>query len=153
MSRPKRGTKAGDAATKKWRATMEARLGGPDGVKKMMQKMGKKGGMASSTGGFAANPELAREAGAKGGKTSHRGEPVRWLLDKHKDEILRLVAEGESRAGIARKFGVSAKSIHNFLANNGKLPTPRISTIERELDKMTENKPKGIFSRIFGGKE
>jgi len=33
---------------------------------------GKKGGKVSSGGGFASNPELARIAGAKGGKISRR---------------------------------------------------------------------------------
>lgn len=35
--------------------------------------IGRKGGRASNTGGFAANPELARIAGAKGGRISKRG--------------------------------------------------------------------------------
>lgn len=36
------------------------------------QKIGRVGGKKSTTGGFAANPELAREAGRKGGKKSKR---------------------------------------------------------------------------------
>ncbi len=35
-------------------------------------KIGAKGGRAGHTGGFAANPQLARIAGAKGGKVSRR---------------------------------------------------------------------------------
>jgi len=35
-------------------------------------KIGKKGGMNGHTGGFAANPDLARIAGAKGGRISRR---------------------------------------------------------------------------------
>lgn len=35
-------------------------------------KIGKKGGHNGRTGGFAANPELARIAGAKGGRISRR---------------------------------------------------------------------------------
>lgn len=35
-------------------------------------KIGKKGGELGHTGGFAANPELARIAGAKGGAKSRR---------------------------------------------------------------------------------
>ena len=35
-------------------------------------KIGKKGGQLGKTGGFAANPALARIAGAKGGKISRR---------------------------------------------------------------------------------
>lgn len=37
-------------------------------------RIGAKGGRNGHTGGFAANPELAREAGAKGGKISKRGK-------------------------------------------------------------------------------
>lgn len=38
--------------------------------------IGSKGGQLGHTGGFAANPELARIAGAKGGRASRRtGEP------------------------------------------------------------------------------
>ena len=37
-------------------------------------KIGAKGGKKGRTGGFAANPELARVAGAKGGKISRRGK-------------------------------------------------------------------------------
>ena len=36
-------------------------------------RIGRKGGKNGHTGGFAANPELAREAGRKGGKKSKRG--------------------------------------------------------------------------------
>jgi hypothetical protein len=36
------------------------------------QKIGSKGGKNGHTGGFAANRELARIAGAKGGRTSRR---------------------------------------------------------------------------------
>lgn len=35
-------------------------------------KIGAKGGKNGRTGGFAANPELARIAGAKGGRISRR---------------------------------------------------------------------------------
>ena len=35
-------------------------------------KIGAKGGKNGKTGGFAANPELARIAGAKGGRISRR---------------------------------------------------------------------------------
>ena len=35
-------------------------------------KIGSKGGRNGHTGGFAANPELARIAGAKGGRISRR---------------------------------------------------------------------------------
>lgn len=37
------------------------------------REIGRKGGKNGTTGGFAANPELARTAGAKGGHSSSRG--------------------------------------------------------------------------------
>jgi general stress protein YciG len=39
-------------------------------------KIGAKGGKNGTTGGFAANPELARIAGAKGGRISRRKKIV-----------------------------------------------------------------------------
>lgn len=36
--------------------------------------IGRKGGKNGHTGGFAANPELAKEAGRKGGLISKRGK-------------------------------------------------------------------------------
>lgn len=40
------------------------------------QKIGAKGGANGTTGGFAANPELARIAGKKGGQISRRKKPL-----------------------------------------------------------------------------
>ena len=41
-------------------------------------EIGRKGGSVVGTkGGFAANPELARIAGAKGGRISRRGKAVK----------------------------------------------------------------------------
>lgn len=37
------------------------------------REIGRKGGQNGHTGGFASNPELAKIAGAKGGKISKRG--------------------------------------------------------------------------------
>jgi general stress protein YciG len=37
-------------------------------------EIGRKGGHNGHTGGFAANPELAKIAGAKGGRISKRGK-------------------------------------------------------------------------------
>lgn len=41
--------------------------------KDFYSRIGSQGGMNGHTGGFAANPALAREAGRKGGKKSKRG--------------------------------------------------------------------------------
>jgi general stress protein YciG len=59
------GTKAG---AKKAAATNKARHGA-----NFYAEIGRKGGKLGHTGGFAANRELARIAGAKGGRISRRG--------------------------------------------------------------------------------
>jgi general stress protein YciG len=62
------GTKAG---AKKAAATNKARHGA-----NFYAEIGRKGGKMGHTGGFAANRELARIAGAKGGRISRRGPAV-----------------------------------------------------------------------------
>lgn len=60
------GTKEGGM---KARATNLARHG-----EDWYSKIGRIGGRNGHTGGFASNPELARIAGAKGGRNSRRGK-------------------------------------------------------------------------------
>lgn len=59
------GTKAGGL---KAAQTNRAKYG-----KGFYSQIGRKGGQNGHTGGFAANPALARIAGAKGGRISRRG--------------------------------------------------------------------------------
>lgn len=59
------GTKAGG----KKAAETNRRIHGKD----FYARIGAKGGRNGNTGGFASNPELAKEAGRKGGKASKRG--------------------------------------------------------------------------------
>ena len=59
------GTKAGGLKA----AATNKKIHGPDFYK----KIGKQGGLVGHTGGFAANPELAKIAGAAGGRKSKRG--------------------------------------------------------------------------------
>lgn len=58
------GTKAGGMKA----AKMNKQLYGDD----FYRRIGSKGGRNGHTGGFAANPALARVAGAKGGRISRR---------------------------------------------------------------------------------
>ena len=60
------GTKAGG---RKATATNKSKYG-----KDFYAEIGRKGGQNGHTGGFAANPELAKIAGAKGGRISKRGK-------------------------------------------------------------------------------
>lgn len=62
------GTKAGG---QKAAATNKTRHGAD-----FYAKIGSKGGKKGTTGGFAANPELARIAGAKGGRISRRRKAI-----------------------------------------------------------------------------
>ena len=59
------GTKEGG---KKAAATNKAKYGDD-----FYREMGRIGGRNGHTGGFASNPELAREAGRRGGLISRRG--------------------------------------------------------------------------------
>ena len=63
------GTKAG---AKKAAATNKARHGA-----NFYAEIGRKGGKLGHTGGFYANRELARIAGAKGGRISRRGKATK----------------------------------------------------------------------------
>ncbi len=62
------GTKAGGQAAAR---TNKAKYGAD-----FYAKIGRKGGMLGRTGGFAANRELAREAGRRGGRISRRTKKV-----------------------------------------------------------------------------
>lgn len=61
-----------EVSTNKWRATMEKKYG--ENWKEFMRKIGSKGGSAdhSKPRGFALYPEIAVEAGRKGGRISRR---------------------------------------------------------------------------------
>ena len=72
------GTKAG--AKKAAAATNKARYGAD-----FYAQIGRKGGQNGTTGGFAANPELARLAGAKGGRISRRG-PAKKVTAIHVED-------------------------------------------------------------------
>jgi hypothetical protein len=62
------GTKAGGQAAA---ATNKQKYGSD-----FYSKIGAKGGKLGKTGGFFANRELARQAGAKGGRISRRSKKV-----------------------------------------------------------------------------
>ena len=85
---------------------MAKRYGGKDGYKEHFKKMGAKGGVAPTTKlkGFAANPELAKKAGAIGGLLSRRQGNYDKEWAKYSGFIMAMRDSGESVADIARKF-------------------------------------------------
>ena len=56
--------------------------------KDFYKRIGAIGGRNGHSGGFAANPELARMAGRKGGRISRRG-PAKDDIDKIEEELER----------------------------------------------------------------
>ena len=54
--------------------------------KDFYKRIGAIGGRNGHSGGFAANPELARMAGRKGGRISRRG-PAKDDIDKIEEEL------------------------------------------------------------------
>ena len=78
---------------------------------------GAKGGRNGHTGGFAANPELAKAAGAKGGRISRRGvsiyktkvKPCAWQITK------MYVDDKLSCKEIARQLNLPYESVRKYV--------------------------------------
>lgn len=79
------GTKAGGAKT----AETNRRKYGEN----YYAEIGRRGGKVGTTGGFYANPELAREAGRKGGRISRRGKAQK--VEKPKTFFQKLMGVGK----------------------------------------------------------
>ena len=103
------------------------REGGLKAAKTNMERYGKDwyanigavGGKKGHTGGFA-NKELARRAGAMGGRKSRRAEGVQEKLDaSFKDYIKQQWEAGKSIRAIAARIGVADSTIKRFLIKNG----------------------------------
>lgn len=79
-------------------------------------EIGAKGGRNGHTGGFASNRELARLAGAKGGRMSKRGKKIK--LDEAIDDIEEMFKNGESIANIAKRYGVSRQTMRRYMVES-----------------------------------
>ena len=55
-----------------WMETMVKKHGSVEAVRRIQAEIGRRGGKNGTTGGFAANRELASIAGTKGGRISRR---------------------------------------------------------------------------------
>lgn len=78
------------------------------------KKIGAIGGRNGNTGGFAANPALARLAGAKGGRLSKRGPNI---TDKERKTKLakKMLARGATYEEMSKELGVSYGTIRRYL--------------------------------------
>ena len=82
--------------------------------KDFYREIGRIGGRNGNTGGFAANHELARIAGAKGGKRSKK----KGMTDTTKNRIKSaqaMKAEGYPSGTIARVMGKHINTIYKYL--------------------------------------
>ena len=70
------------------------------------RNIGRLGGKSGNTGGFASNPELARIAGAKGGRKSKRGKDYTELWNKNKRKALKMRRKGYSYVEISEAVGI-----------------------------------------------
>lgn len=105
------GTKAGGL---KAAATNKEKYGN-----KFYAKIGAIGGRRGHTGGFASNPELARVAGAKGGRASKRGSALdRTKWEELKDTIIEeYTNEDISIMSLAKKYNIEYEVVRKGLKN------------------------------------
>lgn len=71
--------------------------------KNFYAEIGRKGGSKGHTGGFASNPQLAKEAGRLGGQISRRGKN---LTPEQIETIKREIREAEEYEARLKKQGV-----------------------------------------------
>ena len=112
MSRPRKNTPAGKLATERWRQTMEKKYGG---VTAKMQQIGRIGGLNGKgpdyKGGFAADRERARIAGAKGGHISRRNGKYTRIMDENQEAIKVLLNSNKTLKEFAAELGVPYHSL------------------------------------------
>lgn len=112
MSRPKKNTPAGKLATERWRKTMEEKYGG---VTAKMQQIGRIGGLNGKgpdyKGGFAADRDRARIAGAKGGRVSRRNGKYTRIMDENQEAIKVLLNSNKTLKEFAAELGVPYHSL------------------------------------------
>lgn len=88
--------------------------------KEFYQRIGRIGGERGHTGGFASNPELARIAGAKGGRVSKRGSGSSTVkkIEPRRETIISLYEEGKSIPQIAKRFKISQETLRRWARDN-----------------------------------
>lgn len=116
MARPKANTKAGKIANEKWRKTMTERYGS---VTEKMRETGRIGGMNGKgpdyKGGFAADNQRAKIAGAKGGSISRRKSKYHQLFEENRNAIEATLKSTATLKDLAESLGVPYTSLLNYV--------------------------------------
>lgn len=116
MPRPKKNTKAGKIANEKWRKTMAERYGS---VTEKMKQTGRIGGLNGKgpdyKGGFAADNERAKKAGAKGGSISRRTSKHHQVFEENRNAIEATLRSTATLKDLAESLGVPYNSLLNYV--------------------------------------
>lgn len=116
MARPKKTTPAGKIASEKWRQTMIEKYGS---VTDKMRETGRIGGQNGKgpdyKGGFAANHEYARKAGAKGGSISRRKSKYHQIFEENRSAIEAVLRSTATVKDLAKALGVPYSSLLNYI--------------------------------------
>lgn len=116
MARPKKNTPAGKLATERWRKTMEEKYGG---ITEKMKQIGRIGGLNGKgpnyKGGFAADRDRARIAGAKGGRVSRRKGKYTRIMDENKKSIEIVLKSPKTLKDFADEIDVPYKSLLHYV--------------------------------------
>lgn len=102
------GTKAGGLKAAK---TNKARNG-----EDFFKRIGRIGGYNGHTGGFASNPELAKRAGAIGGRKSKRGKAMNY---ETKFKIKFMIEQGYSYVEIAKVVNMDYTTVRRYCQREG----------------------------------
>ena len=102
--------------------------------------IGRIGGSRGHSGGFASNPELARKAGQKGGRTSKRGEGSTRVskIEPNREEILSLFLDaGLSIPQIATRMNIPYSTLLSwFKTEVPEYENQDIEFVERRLESL-----------------
>lgn len=124
MARQRKGEKGCEEANNKWRQTMIKKLGSEEAVSEFARRIGRKGGVNGRgpdyKGGFAADPERARTAGAKGGKNSRRTSKYIRIFEENKKAIDKAIKNRSSFKMLAEALGVPYQSLMHYISKNKK---------------------------------
>lgn len=117
MARPKKDTPEGKKASEKWHSTMLEKYGN---ITEKMAQCGRIGGMNGKgpdyKGGFAADHERARIAGAKGGSISKRTTKYQGIFSEN-SELIKRIKENKNTTikATAKQLNVPYTSLLHYI--------------------------------------